>query len=506
MKTVINVLFVHMSKDMVGNPQIHLLPLGIVALSNLLKKQGIHTEIIHVSLEKYLDPGFQLIEYIRDLQPKAVCFDLHWHYQSTVVMDTIKKIKKSIPEVYSVVGGYTASFFAEEIMREFPAVDFIVRGDAEIPLVQLLQQIVRGSTDFHSIPNVCWREDKKSVLNQQTYSIDQQVLDALNYGDFASFRHYEGYQRVTTNTDFAAQASDKNIFYYNCGRGCSVNCSFCGGSKIADTLINNRTKTLFINYVQSAETLQKATEQKFNVWYTSFDPPGENNNYYGTLFQEIRRRSIKMFCYFECWTLPNEGFIQEFKKTFLPGSHLALSPEVGAERVREINKGAFYSNREFRQTLQKIVAEGINVDVFFTAGLAFETKKDWLETMMFILEIKKINNPKISIFAQAIEYEPGSLWFLERQVYGISSDRRCFMDYYALHNKVSSIGYRTNYLSSEVIVLLIKLMNRAIICQKETPFFYMKIQDRSFLQTESLHYDDVISACEKCVHFGVCSR
>ena len=44
-------------------------------------------------------------------------------------MEMVKKVKAVSPSTFIVLGGYTASFFHEEIMKNFDAVDGIIRGE-----------------------------------------------------------------------------------------------------------------------------------------------------------------------------------------------------------------------------------------------------------------------------------------------------------------------------------------------------------------------------------------
>ena len=39
--------------------------------------------------------------------------------------------------MFIFLGGFTASLFAEEIMLNYPQIDAIIRGDAEVPIVKL---------------------------------------------------------------------------------------------------------------------------------------------------------------------------------------------------------------------------------------------------------------------------------------------------------------------------------------------------------------------------------
>ncbi len=101
------------------------------------------TEVLHLGVEWIEDRNFSILDYIQEKSPRIVAFDLHWHHQSFDVMEMAKKVKASSPSTFIVLGGYTASFFHEEIMKNFDAVDGIIRGEAEIPMLELARALLQ---------------------------------------------------------------------------------------------------------------------------------------------------------------------------------------------------------------------------------------------------------------------------------------------------------------------------------------------------------------------------
>ena len=117
------------------------MPLGLTAFSWLLKKNGFSSKILHLSIEELADPDFRIEEYIRSHDIKIVCMDLHWHPQAFRVIETATAVKQAASGCKIVLGGFTATLFAEEILRSHQAIDFIIKGDAEAPLLALIQAL-----------------------------------------------------------------------------------------------------------------------------------------------------------------------------------------------------------------------------------------------------------------------------------------------------------------------------------------------------------------------------
>ena len=135
------ITLIHASKPQQGDGNILLLPMGLNALANFLNENNYATEILHLQLEKAVDPQFNLIKYLKFHKRQIIGFDLHWHYQTFSVLTAVRNVKSMLPESIIILGGFTASFFARDIMSQFPDVDFVIKGDAEIPLLRLTQTL-----------------------------------------------------------------------------------------------------------------------------------------------------------------------------------------------------------------------------------------------------------------------------------------------------------------------------------------------------------------------------
>ena len=73
-------------------------------------------------------------------------------------------IKRLHPEIPVILGGLSATYYHEEILRQYPFIDFVVRGDStEKPLLQLLQAI-KGEEGFskYSQPHLSGRRKRNS--------------------------------------------------------------------------------------------------------------------------------------------------------------------------------------------------------------------------------------------------------------------------------------------------------------------------------------------------------
>ena len=194
------------------------------------------------------------------------------------------------------------------------------------------------------------------------------------------------------------------------------------------------------------QSIKEAISYGYETFHICFDPYPRRPQYFLDLFARIREEKIRMECFFESFGLPTNDFIQSFKATFPgPKSLIALSPEVGSDRLRKIHKGHSYSNHALMESLDQLKAGGVFCDLFFTLGIPFEKEGDVQQTIRLQKMIRNRYPNVRGIRTFTIEMEPGSPWHLEPEEYGVKTSLNNFMDFYHYHsgdkNAFSSLGY-----------------------------------------------------------------
>ena len=435
---------------------INFLPMGLLGLADLLQRQGVSTQIVHLGVEWIEDHHFSIIEYIKKENPRIVAIDLHWHHQSYDVMEVVKKIKTAFPQIFVLLGGFTASFFHEEIMRNFDAVDGIIRGEAEGPILELTHAILQGKQDLFSVPNLTWRRKGRILINPLSYVASEQDLNRLSFNNFVLLKNHSTYIRYVGQPFYVKGVSkQKNFWIYSLkspiydllvGRGCPVQCTWCSGSIPSQETISGRKEVAFRGVEDVVQTIREALSYGYETFHICFDPYPSKPDYFLQLFSRIREEEIRMECFFESFGLPTLSFIKAFKETFPgPKSLIALSPDVGSDRIRKIHKGHSYTNQALMDCLDQLEKHQVFSDVFFTVGVPFERKKDVQQTLQLQKKIRNRYSNVRGIRTFTIEMEPGSPWHLDPEAFGVKTSLQSFMDFYHYHsgkeNAFSSLGY-----------------------------------------------------------------
>jgi radical SAM superfamily enzyme YgiQ (UPF0313 family) len=444
--------------------------LGIFALADFLRRGGLSARILHLGLEKNLSPRFTLSRYLSRTSCRVVAFSLHFHQQLYDTLRAVEAVKKHDPSLCVVLGGMTASFFAEEILARCPKVDAVIRGEGEVPLRQLVAAVKAGKRDFPHVPNLLWRRDGSVVHNEGVYVASQKELDALEFCDFSLMEHYEqfvGMPKIFTRLALPAKLrwkvsqvlsqkwKQRIYFALPVGRGCATSCFYCGGGANAQKLINARRGVIFRSHEKVIESIRRLIGYGFQGAYVSFDPRPEGDAYYRKLFAKMRAEGIRFEFFFPCWGLPSREFIDEFGKTCGGISYIAISPETGSERLRKRSRGYSFSNAELMDTLRHAEERHVRTLIFLSLGIPGETREDFEETLRLKAEIERdFRYSQVDAFS--IEIEPAAPWHLNPEQYGIVLTRKGLDDFLRdqgspSYSSMSSLGYyRDEYLGEPV--------------------------------------------------------
>lgn len=170
--------------------------LGALILSTILKEQGYE---IKVFIEDVSDPDWNYIE-----KSDLVCIST---ITSTVskAYDTAKRVKRlGIP---IIMGGAHPTFMPDEALKHS---HYVVRGEGEETIVELLSYIENGKPDISTIKGLSYKDkDGKVISNPDRPLLED--LDTLPAPDFTLVYNWRSSLIHPVSTT----------------RGCAYNCSFC---------------------------------------------------------------------------------------------------------------------------------------------------------------------------------------------------------------------------------------------------------------------------------------
>ena len=407
--------------------------MGIFSLADNLARNGIRAEIVHLGIEKRLKPDFNILDDVTASGAEIVAISAHWFFQLPDSLDLASRVKEALPDAIVVMGGFSSSFFAEEIIDGHEYVDVVVRGDGEMPLLKLCEAHLSGRAGgWNEVPNLVFRDGGEVKTTPFEHTINEQEFADYSFSNLKLLRHYREYlsQTYLPTKRFKDRLATGagGLFPLQAGRGCPFDCTYCGGSLEAQKKIFCRERPLFRPVESVLTSIREVMEYGCNNFYMCFDPE-RSGAYYRRLFKRIRREKLELRMAFGCWNLPSRQFLDEFKDTFIDGS-FEISPETGNQALRDANKGATsFTNEELRECLAYIEKKDLICQLYFGYFLSGDTLDTVMETQRFA---RSLESDHCESFYLAFSTDPASRFYLHPEEHDIDIDVRCLEDYLKL--------------------------------------------------------------------------
>jgi radical SAM superfamily enzyme YgiQ (UPF0313 family) len=489
----IKVLLLHIpQKPDDKNSLIQAAPLGFIGLGNFIKDNcNVTVSICNMASFRY-ENNKGLIEYIEDKSYDLIGISLQWHFQIYSVIETCKEIKNISRPPIIVLGGFTASWFGEEILSNYSQVDFIIKGDGEVPFVKLIENLCSEQYDYHNVPNLIWRSGSSIIANNLDFVATSDFLNRLNDWDFSIYDNdvseYVGY----TSGDMNITCKKDYYYFLPVGRGCPLTCAFCAGSKENQIKSFGRESVALRSPERVFYTMQKVYESGIKNFYICFDVPNMDDNWYTKLFKLIRESGIIISIAFECYDLPSKTFLKNFANSLdLSYSSLALSPTSMSDNIRKEFTSQRYTFSELEETIYECKELGILVYLYFSL-LPVSEDKEWDLFNIKIDWILRNNTENVRASIIPIKMEPGSPWFIHPEKYIINKTISSFNDFYEHHKFFSSnhyyldLGYEFKEAKARVvyynsIINEVRILTEALQ-KKEKNSSYVWIEDINVLR------------------------
>ncbi len=414
-----------------------IMPIGAIGLANLLQAEGLTVKGLNYPLELRLNASFHLGKWLRAQEGvRLIMIDLHWYEHSYGAMEVARVCRQLHPQARIVIGGFTASLYAREILENFPQIDFVVRGDAEEPVRMLATRVcdsANGTPDVSDIPNLSYRQDDRVVENPLTYRADTAALDRLDFVSMSFLEHAERYGELQFMATMLTVSSPRPMRgHWICmGRGCHFDCSYCGGGKESHRTIAGRPHLILRSVERVVDDIERLVQQGIDQVALALDPAILGRPYWSRLFAEMRRRGIKVGIYNEFFQLPTQDFIEDFLQTAdITRSELAFSPLSGSERVRRLN-GKFYTNQKLLRILSLLKKHEVPVYIYFSLNLPGEDEKAFRKTLDLARRIGYLYPPHLlKMINMCHTIDPFSPMSTDPGRYSVYVGFRNFMDYY----------------------------------------------------------------------------
>ncbi len=315
----------------------------------------------NISISKHLE---KLDNYIHSFSPTYVTILFHWKEAISDFVYIGEYIRNKYPNIKILSGGFTASYFGVSLLKKYSFLDYIIRGDPELPILSLLK-----NKDITQVPNLIYRDNSEVRVNIQTYRADSELLSTLSYTNLEYLFDYKDYINFT----------DRFLgFPIYVGRGCVHNCLYCGASREAmlrhNVGKNEKTYGMVVRSVDSIIDDLKVIKKYTNRIFISYE---SDMRLMKKLLKRISEDSeLKKYFYitYGAWKVLDEEMVYLLRDAFKVDSNksiIEVSPEVFDETDRKLikNGGVYYSNNQYLESMdniKRILGGRVQVVLFYS--------------------------------------------------------------------------------------------------------------------------------------------
>jgi hypothetical protein len=436
--------------------------MGMLAIADFCEREGLSTQIINVPMEQCFDPTWSLENFLRGIDFKICGIDLHWSLHSNGAMEVAKIVKKVNPNAKVILGGFTATYYYDEILKYYNAVDGVIRGEGEVPFLNYAQNVIRDRS-VEAVPNLSYRASNQQIkINPVSYVA--KTLDDLDFTNISLMHHGKEYLEQSRHI----MAMPFNLAI---ARGCPYQCPLCGGGRESQLLLNKRQKVLFRSPERVIEDLSKI--------FDNYNPDGvyfghgtypSNLPYWKTLFKLIRKEKFDMCADLEIWRCPfPKEMWYEFYKTFRrKNSSISICPRTLSTRVQQKVAQVCDPTFQFPPNQIKDLIKNANLfrmvlRIWLTIGFPFQTLSDLIYDYLYTIKLSFQHGSShfrpITIMTDMVYVSPASPAFEHPERYDLKLTFKTFRQAVDLYRRTKfSIGgwntvtnYRTNQFSSPAI-------------------------------------------------------
>jgi radical SAM superfamily enzyme YgiQ (UPF0313 family) len=347
---------------------------------------------------------------IKDFEPDIVGISI-WTTFAASALQIARICKEVKPSCTVIMGGPHASVKAEEMLKISPYVDYVVRGEGEITVSELIQHLEDNNGNLSAIVGLSYREN--GIIRHTPPRENTKDLDKFPFPD-----------RTLLINESKYTSEDMGLIMTS--RGCPYGCTYCA------------TDTRRVSYRSIENVLKEIRLVKERYGTTQFSFKDDSFTVNRKRVEELCDRLIneKFNINWECNTRVNlvtEDLLYKMKKAGC--NSIKVGIESGSERVlKEMNKGITLN--QVRNAAKLFKKVGIHWTGYFMMGVPNETVEDVYRTLDFMYEVKPD-------FASIGVYEPfpGTPMFMDGIQRGLVKQEMSLKDFF---NTLPNHYYKIN--------------------------------------------------------------
>jgi anaerobic magnesium-protoporphyrin IX monomethyl ester cyclase len=367
------------------------MPIGLLSLSSYIKK---HTDtevrlldfnILLNEMESFeyssFSDLFQTVfsgkEWL-DFDPGIIGISALFTSTYYNTLDMAKVLRRIFPKALLIAGGAVPTCMYNEIFAESSDFDALCYGEAEKPMVALLQakskgEDIRRFLEAHS----SWITRKKAGEGTQLQHDFIENLDEIPFYDYDLLNISKANMSPSLNsfTDFS---DTKNVFFMATTRGCPFRCCFCASHSVHGWKMRYHSSERV-----KEDLIRLSRDYSADTIFFQDDHIMADKQRVLRILEIIRELGLKVLFQngLAIYAL-DRTVLETIKKAGI--NHIVLSVESGSERVLQKIMHKPLDLSMVRRVTADCRELQIDTDINILIGLPGETKEDIEETRAFL--------------------------------------------------------------------------------------------------------------------------
>jgi len=339
-------------------------PLGLMSLAASLRNSGHFPKILD-----YLIENFNQDSIIKNVQKADLIGITAVSPHINNALNLASLIKKEFPDKIIVLGGAHASLLPQETIKNNPFIDFLIRGEGEIRIIQLIEYI-QNQRKLEELDGIVFKKDGE-IINLQPKKFIQNLDDLpIPAYDLIPFKKYSLYLQGQFQPAITMLTS----------RGCPFNCIYCSKPVFGSFLRTRSPESI----LEEIFFLKKSYNIKEIIFYD--DTFTLNRQRIIDLCRLLIQENLKIN--WKCETrvnLVDEELLKIMKKA---GCYLiSYGLESGNQRILDVLKKGI-NLKEIKKAVQLTHEVEIETLGYFMLGIPGETEKEIEQTIDLAKKLK----------------------------------------------------------------------------------------------------------------------
>jgi radical SAM superfamily enzyme YgiQ (UPF0313 family) len=336
---------------------------GIASIAAVLEREGVAVGIIDAAAE---DLSFdQIIHRAKEFSPDIVGAGGQTPV-SHRSLQIFRRVKREVsPRIYTIAGGPHFTFTDMESLKECPELDIVVRGEAEITLLELCRALEAGN-DLGEVEGITFRNAKGEITSMP----DREPIPDLDSLPFPAW-HLFPYR----NYHWAGN----RLLGITSSRGCAFRCPHCITWKIHKG----------VRYRKPEQIVEEMCWVKKNFGIDTFffhdDQTFTRRDQLEGFLDELESAKERLYWYFEIREDTLLNYRDLWKRMRDLGMFkVAIGLETPNPKVRDFYGKKAYQHKEVEDMLSYLEHElDVLVAIYLLIGSPHDTEETIQETIKY---------------------------------------------------------------------------------------------------------------------------